>query len=339
MKISAQQDEPLSLTRILEEDTELLHGPLPPDYPAGATDTIRTAALVHHIHTSHATRAGLCLSGGGIRSATFGLGVLQSLARLQLLNTFDYLSTVSGGGYIGSWLTAWIHRHPRGLDGVINDLQATSGRGAADPPHPVQWLRNYSNYLSPHLGFFSADSWTLLGIYLRNLHLNWMVLLPLLMLPLLLPRWMIALAQLNLCEPQSNPCKPRLPDYAVPTLLTIGLGLAVMALIYLHLCRPTLRDYRHEAWQSLERQPWFLLACLIPLVAATICLTTASAWFRNAGGMMGQFTLHQAVLGGALIHTGSWLFATVALKRFKVFSWWLAGETGAVVATGALGGW
>src|SRR5215218_271196 len=38
----------------------------------------------------------LCLSGGGIRSATFNLGVLQGLAKLELLDRFDYLSTVSG---------------------------------------------------------------------------------------------------------------------------------------------------------------------------------------------------------------------------------------------------
>ena len=49
----------------------------------------------------------LCLSGGGIRSAAFALGVLQALARLRLLSQFDYLSTVSGGGYIGGWLSAW----------------------------------------------------------------------------------------------------------------------------------------------------------------------------------------------------------------------------------------
>ncbi len=55
-------------------------------------------------------RAALCFSGGGIRSATFGLGVLQGLAHLGLLGKFDYLSTVSGGGYLGSWLSAWIHR-------------------------------------------------------------------------------------------------------------------------------------------------------------------------------------------------------------------------------------
>src|ERR1700730_13182558 len=44
---------------------------------------------------------GLALSGGGIRSATFCLGFLQELSRLKLLRIFDYLSTVSGGGYVG----------------------------------------------------------------------------------------------------------------------------------------------------------------------------------------------------------------------------------------------
>src|SRR5689334_3232267 len=33
----------------------------------------------------------LCLSGGGIRSATFNLGILQSLAKRELLGQFDYL--------------------------------------------------------------------------------------------------------------------------------------------------------------------------------------------------------------------------------------------------------
>jgi hypothetical protein len=49
---------------------------------------------------------GLALSGGGIRSATFSLGVLQSLARRHLLERVDYLSTVSGGGYIGCFLAS-----------------------------------------------------------------------------------------------------------------------------------------------------------------------------------------------------------------------------------------
>src|SRR5215470_3191066 len=40
-------------------------------------------------------QAALCLSGGGIRSAPFGLGILQGLARRSLLEQFHYLSTVS----------------------------------------------------------------------------------------------------------------------------------------------------------------------------------------------------------------------------------------------------
>jgi hypothetical protein len=53
---------------------------------------------------------GLALSGGGIRSATFSLGFLQESHRLKILRIFDYLSTVSGGGYVGGWWSAWLSR-------------------------------------------------------------------------------------------------------------------------------------------------------------------------------------------------------------------------------------
>src|SRR5262245_15507001 len=62
----------------------------------------------------------LCLSGGGIRSATFNLGVIQGLARCGLLERFDYLSSVSGGGYIASWLRTWMRRD--GVSRVIEQL-------------------------------------------------------------------------------------------------------------------------------------------------------------------------------------------------------------------------
>ena len=57
-----------------------------------------------------AGHSALCLSGGGIRSASFSVGVLQALARLGVLRRLDYLSTVSGGGFAGAWLTAWLYR-------------------------------------------------------------------------------------------------------------------------------------------------------------------------------------------------------------------------------------
>jgi hypothetical protein len=56
---------------------------------------------------------GLALSGGGIRSASFSLGVMQALAYRGWLEKIDYLSTVSGGGYIGSSITWILENDPR----------------------------------------------------------------------------------------------------------------------------------------------------------------------------------------------------------------------------------
>lgn len=59
---------------------------------------------------------GLALSGGGLRSATFALGALQGLAKQGMLANFDYLSTVSGGGYAGSFLTCLLNSKPTNAD-------------------------------------------------------------------------------------------------------------------------------------------------------------------------------------------------------------------------------
>lgn len=115
----------------------------------------------------------LSLSGGGIRSAAFALGVLQGLAKRGLLDKFDYLSTVSGGGYAGSFLSAWVQR--AGFDEVLADLR---GERATDPDSPVRHLRRYSNYLNSHTGLLSADRLANIILYLRNLLLNWLVILP-----------------------------------------------------------------------------------------------------------------------------------------------------------------
>lgn len=54
---------------------------------------------------------GLAVSGGGIRSASFGLGVMQALVGNNQLEKIHYLSTVSGGGYLGSALTWALHQY------------------------------------------------------------------------------------------------------------------------------------------------------------------------------------------------------------------------------------
>jgi len=99
---------------------------------------------------------GLALSGGGIRSATFSLGVLQGLQDFDLLKYVDYLSMVSGGGFIGGWLLGNVYRTTHWLGRLTNWEDS------------IAHLRKYSKYLAPHTGVLSADSWTMWGIWARN---------------------------------------------------------------------------------------------------------------------------------------------------------------------------
>ena len=178
----------LPLHEVLEAEFTALHGRLPADCPRSTEPEDRLKALWAAVHGLEEKRAALCISGGGIRSATFGLGVLQGLARCSLLHKFHYLSTVAGGGHIGGWLTAWAHRADGGLTSVIARLAHphSDARPNAEPAE-IQNLRNYSNYLSPHFGFFSTDMWGLLAAYLRNLAAMSLVLIPLLAATLTIP--------------------------------------------------------------------------------------------------------------------------------------------------------
>jgi hypothetical protein len=159
----------------------------------------RRADLAQVLRRAHESKlAGLAFSGGGIRSATFNLGIVQALAEMKLLRDFDYLSTVSGGGYTGGWLSKWIHQEDGDVTRVEQafepsmprtpSLVATPAQQPRSEPRAVQFLRRYSNYLTPKAGMFSADTWTLICTYLRNTLLNMTILLTLLAALFLLPR-------------------------------------------------------------------------------------------------------------------------------------------------------
>ncbi len=129
--------------------------------------------------------AGIALSGGGIRSATFCLGVLQALARRRVLHGFDYLSTVSGGGFVGSWLSAWIVRraNPGYTDDIpqigVPPVAADAAQGYQEP-FALRHVRLYGNYLTPRKGTLSADTWRAATVIVRNLFFTWSALVPLL---------------------------------------------------------------------------------------------------------------------------------------------------------------
>ena len=124
---------------------------------------------------------GLALSGGGIRSATVGLGAIQALAKARLLAALDYVSGVSGGGYVLAWLVGWTSRC-----GSVNAVQE-SLRTARPEPKQVSNLRAYSNYLTPNLDLLGADPWNLVATYSINLLNNILITFLLLACVIVLP--------------------------------------------------------------------------------------------------------------------------------------------------------
>ncbi len=113
---------------------------------------------------------GLALSGGGIRSASFALGVVQVLMQRGLLERFHYLSTVSGGGYLGGALTWWRHKSKS-----LDDFRKRIGQLG---PHEdwSRFLAMHGNYLAPP----RIRPLALVGVLLRNIVLSLGVYLPML---------------------------------------------------------------------------------------------------------------------------------------------------------------
>lgn len=230
------KDEQTLLNRLL------LEAAFPPNV-IKRVDKVRRARLFQEIHMQREPEriyTALCLSGGGIRSGAFALGVLQGLARYGILEKFDFLSTVSGGGYVGSWLSTWIHRHPRGLPGVVEEMKAEgryAGGNLGSEPEPIRFLRTYSHFLNPRAGLFSGDTWTWIGIYLRNLFLNWLIIIPALLLLLALTRTYGAMMR----------DMGRLPPETFPALFLFVSLTVISTLVCITVSRPSLRDISRQA--------------------------------------------------------------------------------------------
>jgi Patatin-like phospholipase len=121
---------------------------------------------------------GLALSGGGIRSAIFNLGLLQALHEKRRIGWVDYLSTVSGGGYISAcllWMknsNSQFHNHktfpfprlPQESELAVN---------------AIAWLRSHGSYLNPGSGL---KSWAFAAAILRGTFINLFIVLPLILL-------------------------------------------------------------------------------------------------------------------------------------------------------------
>jgi hypothetical protein len=278
------------------------------------------AGFYRALHNNNVSRAALCFSGGGIRSATFVLGLLQGLAQNRLeLDRFQYVSTVSGGGYIGSWLSSWIHR--QGMKRVQADLSrstkektgatSTAPISLLDPePEPIQHLRRYSNYMSPRLGLFSADMWTLVGTFLRNLALHWLVLIPLMIAALAIPRMAVSIASWN--DPKAWAEKP---------LILIGFITGIISVTYMIGNLPSLRD-ENGFRKNRGNESKFLRWAWWPLIATAFFSSFFWSWIHIPSGSDFKFFIffnHDSpwpfIIFGLSIHVVAHLIAGVKYLR------------------------
>jgi hypothetical protein len=299
-------------------------GPVQVEYQAA--ELAFRKILMARLHAGK--RTALCLSGGGIRSATFGLGVLQGLAAhswspkdpatpQQLLAGVDYLSTVSGGGYLGGWFSAWASRHADGTAGVVRELAAASDAGWDPEPAPLRRLRTFSNYLNPHLGVFSADTWTLFATGFRNIVLNWLVLLPLLAAVLVLPRVFFAAIE-------------QYPWFSFGYLLYPTVALLVAGVAYMILDLPSTGNARLP-------QARFLLFGLAPLIVSAVGFSLYWAWLGDLRSERGPTIF--ALYGIGIMATGVAAGLLISRLRHRSFHLdWLRNGLIFSVVTGAVGG-
>ncbi len=261
---------------LLEEYGELRKAWKLDGVEAAANEEGRLKALFEVAHKSADGKplSALCLSGGGIRSATFNLGVIQALAERGLLERFDYLSSVSGGGYIASWLSGWIHR-AGGLDKISADLRGLrqDGNPIAPEPRAIRHLREYSNYLTPRLGLLSVDTWTSALIILRNLFLNWLVLIPILSAILALP--LLVIARWDFAAWSAS---GRGRFFFFSGLAAGGVGLVFMNALR-GVRRPeTTGDTDGGATASGDWTQRFVFLGLVPLLVGASCVVMALGW-------------------------------------------------------------
>jgi len=237
---------------------------------------------------------GLALSGGGIRSATFCLGVAQVLAARGLLRDVDFLSTVSGGGYTGSFLTARL--------GTNEKLADVAGPYGPDPA-PIRYLRYHAKYLT---AVDLKDKWSMVTATLAGMILNWSI--PVLLVAL------AALAAHGLARgAQGVDGWPIL--LGVLSLLTIVAFVLYGALMR---CHPTLARFGGELLG------WLLAATVLSAVAWLIAAgydvghDAVPQWLNAAGQWIKSHWLISSGVGGASVAGPAVLRFIPVLKEPRV---------------------
>src|SRR5215470_16089724 len=306
--------------------------------------------------------AALCLSGGGIRSAAFSLGVIQALAvnprradgervgakKDALLSQFHYLSTVSGGGYAGGWLSAWLTREYRSQRqwGAMWESMAGERATPEGECRQIAWLRAYSNYLTPRLGIMSADAWTTVALSLRNLILNWLVILPVLCVSLIVLK---LVASAIAWVPQFDP-RTCSVQWGSARLLFIVVGVAGLVSLLIALRFTTRNRPSMSASTASQRDflrwglaPTCIAAVMFTVAIATPCAETFARDGLRSGAALAVKGLGMLAAAGALSFGVAWLTAlpqggAFAHRVRDLAAWTVSGAVyGTILALGVFG--
>ena len=190
--------------------------------------------------------------------------------------------------------------------------------------------------MSPKVGLLSADTWTLVAIFLRNLFLNWLVLLPLLALGLMIPRVSVILVRLG-----TAPWFQASEDWIFQLVFWLAVVFGSCAIGYIAAARPSLAAKSTLPARFRGQLP-FLALCELPLTLMAILITLYWAWLRSRGTPLAG--LHFVILGwetsplvgfvlfGTLLHLGGFLLSRLLVRSYVL------GELSVTLATGALGG-
>lgn len=231
---------------------------------------------------------GLALSGGGIRSATFSLGVLVALAKRGILPQIDYLSTVSGGGYIGAFLSAFLESPDApeiGLGPGQQPFSRENGESAA-----LRHIRHQSKYLA-------SGSWRqrmqMLAAQLYGMVLNALAIVLLVAGAVLIERvlraapfldgWRTSLiaaaigglmgaAIVALSILRFSHTRKSVADWLVAS--AAGLLLAVLCWYQLPALRAWFRAVPSIGWSwfSLDKETWLAISGIVPLISSAFAI-------------------------------------------------------------------
>jgi hypothetical protein len=239
---------------------------------------------------------GLSISGGGIRSATFALGVLQELARRGIAYQIDYLSTVSGGGYLGSFLSSF-------LNDADNQVTLKPEKGALPfgsefdgESQGVRQLRNHSKYLSE--GGFKTLA-TIAGLVIYGLLVS-----VLLVIPFLLSGVLIAALFFERFF-RNPPTYPGLSSEAVGILFVLSVGVLFLPLIQRFGGRTLKRCWGIGCVSLALLGVFFLAAEALPHIF------WATWKIHGPSGLLASTVLSPLLFGGL----GLWLGASSRLGR------------------------